>query len=503
MDASENIAPRIFAVAATLGVAGDLLLRAVPWGINALVAALLSSAAAWALARRIRPIRSAAMWWVCGVVPLLAAVLAWRASPQLALLAVFGVVVSLVAAALAAHGRALARLGVLELIAGAAVTAVRTALGPCLLLGDVRRGDAGVSGRTRRALAVLCGLLLAIPPLLVFGALFAAADAAFAHVLAELAGVPLDQLVSHVVLIALFAWLAAGWLRWLTLDDGRWLPRDPVPGLTLGVVEVGVVLGAVALLFAAFLAVQFTYLFGGEALVRVTTGLTYAEYARSGFFQLLAVACLLVPLLLAAHALVRNADSGGRRVVRWLSALLVVLVFVILGSALVRLRLYTGAYGLTLQRLYAAAFMAWLAFVFLWLALTVLRDRANRFTAGAIVAGLAAILILAAVNPEARVVRANAARAQHGAGFDQAYVRNALGADAVPALLAVLPRLVEADRCVTAWRLLKNWGGDADAAQGGDWRSWNFGRWRARRAVRDNAEMLRRIACVPDQRAPA
>jgi hypothetical protein len=54
----------------------------------------------------------------------------------------------------------------------------------------------------------------------------------------------------------------------------------------LGPVELSIVLGLLDILFLAFVLVQFRYLFGGAELVRVSTSLTYAEYARRGFFEL-------------------------------------------------------------------------------------------------------------------------------------------------------------------------------------------------------------------------
>ena len=61
----------------------------------------------------------------------------------------------------------------------------------------------------------------------------------------------------------------------------------------LGIVELGIVLGLLDVLFLAFVLVQFRYLFGGAELVQVSATLTYAEYARRGFFELVAVAALL------------------------------------------------------------------------------------------------------------------------------------------------------------------------------------------------------------------
>ena len=53
--------------------------------------------------------------------------------------------------------------------------------------------------------------------------------------------------------------------------------------------------------FLAFVVIQVRYLFGGAGRVAATAGLTYAEYARRGFFELVTVNTPLAPLLLTAH----------------------------------------------------------------------------------------------------------------------------------------------------------------------------------------------------------
>jgi uncharacterized protein DUF4153 len=89
-----------------------------------------------------------------------------------------------------------------------------------------------------------------------------------------------------------------------------------------------VALGALNLLFLAFVVVQFRYLFGGEGLVEERVGLTYAEYARHGFFELVAVSVLVLVVLLAADALVVRSAGRGGRFARLFSAGLVGLVSV-------------------------------------------------------------------------------------------------------------------------------------------------------------------------------
>jgi hypothetical protein len=234
------------------------------------------------------------------------------------------------------------------------------------------------------------------------------------------------------------------------------------------------------LLFLLFVVVQFRYFFGGAAHVVATTGLTYAEYARRGFFELVAVAVLVLPLLLAAHWLLRKENPWHERIFRALAGAQLLLLFVIMASAVERMRLYQSEYGLTELRLYTTAFMVWLAIVFIWFALTVLRGRRARFAFGAMMTGLVMIIALHALNPDALIVRVNAARASAGRGFDVSYATS-LSADAVPALMEAAPALSEADRRAITDRLRQRWSSSESAG----WRSWNWSRAQAKSAVRE------------------
>ena len=73
-------------------------------------------------------------------------------------------------------------------------------------------------------------------------------------------------------------------------------------GRRFGLTEVAVALGVLDLLFLTFVAVQFRHLFGD-------TDLSHAEYAREGFFQLVAVASLSLPILLFADHAARPSGS--------------------------------------------------------------------------------------------------------------------------------------------------------------------------------------------------
>jgi hypothetical protein len=371
---------------------------------------------------------------------------------------------------------------------GSIIAGVNTPFGMFSLVFGNREWKKSFSGGSRSGAAVLRGAALSLLPLLVFGSLFVAADAVFQNLLHRI----LYFDFTHIVVIAFITVCVGGYLRGFLMGKDLTLGKEKIlPPISLGAIETGVMLGLLDLLFLAFVAVQVRYFFGGSALVQTTTGLTYAEYARSGFFELVTVSTLVLPLLLFSHWLLRPDDAKAQRLFRALAGVQVILLFVIMASAFQRMRLYQAEYGLSQQRLYPTAFMGWLAVVFVWFALTVLRGRRENFAFGAMVAGFLLIAVLHALNPDALIARTNLARARAGRAFDARYAAN-LSADAVPELVTGLAVLNPQDRCTLAGRLLERWSPPSNP----DWRSWSLSRSRAWQAWRENASALRAAACA-------
>ena len=203
------------------------------------------------------------------------------------------------------------------------------------------------------------GVAIALPLLLIFGGLFMAADAVFEGIVNRAFKLNFETLFSHTILAILFAWIAGGFLRGVLLGKEMEFTTAGLPGLlstnrteetaaqsetgagdaplpskplSLGIIEIGVVLGLLNLLFLAFVTIQIRYFFGGAAFAQATSGLTFAEYARRGFFELVAVATLVLPLLLLAHWLLRKENRTHERIFRVLAGAQVALLFVIMAS---------------------------------------------------------------------------------------------------------------------------------------------------------------------------
>jgi hypothetical protein len=232
----------------------------------------------------------------------------------------------------------------------------------------VARGTAAGRPDARRWVAVVRTAAVTAVLLAVFGALLASADAAFAR-LVELAlpELRLGELPARLVLGGLVTGLVLG-ASYLALAPPPWSRVQVPPGRPARRTEWLVPVGALDLLLLSFLTVHSTVLFGGRDHVLRTAGLTAAEYARSGFAQLLAVTVLVLLVVAAAVRWAPGAEPRDRRVVRAALGLLLALTLAVAASALVRLHLYEQAYGATSARLFAAAVEGWLVVVLLLVA---------------------------------------------------------------------------------------------------------------------------------------
>ena len=250
-------------------------------------------------------------------------------------------------------------------------------------------------------------------------------------------------------------------------------------------IEINIVLGAINALFISFIWVQAGYFFGGHERVLEEAGLTYAEYARRGFFEISAVAFLAFVLVLVCDGLIPATASRGRRAFNGLTVLHIGLVGVMIASAYDRLGVYIDAYGLTELRFYVATCIVWIALAFVLLGLAILSGR-RVFLPRFIVSTLfVAVFVLHAINPAAIVVRTNLARENAGDDFDIDYAISMSG-DAVPALVDGLSNLTGAQRVEIVTALEQRWATDDQQT----YRDWNFSRWLAARVVTLNRERV-------------
>jgi hypothetical protein len=233
-------------------------------------------------------------------------------------------------------------------------------------------------------------------------------------------------------------------------------------------------LALLVLLFAMFVAVQLTVLFGGSEHVLDTEGLTYANYARGGFWQLLVATGLTLLVLAGASRWAPRKTTADRVLIRAVLGTLAALTLVIVASALHRMDVYADTYGLTRLRILVALCELWLGVTFLLVIVAGIRLRGAWLPRVVVAAGVLALLGLSAANPDGLIADRNVARFEQIDRIDTTYLSQ-LSADAVPAL----QKLPQPQRdCALAGIYARL------QAEPDDWRGWSFGRAHARDLLR-------------------
>lgn len=456
---------RVLGAAVAVAIAADIAVRAGGLGLGGAVFVLVVATGVLA-ARRPRGLHASLL---VAAAPVFGVWLFLRTSPWLLVpdLAVAGGLLVL--------GVSLDRRNLLDLtIPAAAAHGIRAlghaVAGPTYVVAAARTIRAPADQVMRaRARAMVRGVLLAAPLLLVLGVLLASADVVFAS--AFQVDIDPPSVFTHAAVLVAGAWAMGGLLRAASGSSMASLPAQP----RLGWVETAVVLGLMNVLFLGFAVAQLVALSEGGRRVIGTAGLTYAEYARTGFFQLLAVAAITLATVLSLRAVLDQTDRSIRRRFTFLAQLTVALTLIIVFVAVRRLGLYADAFGLTMLRLYSTVFAYWIGAVLILLGLVLAGVGRTRgwLPSVAVGIGLVGLLWLNVANPEAVVVKHNVAFAERSGRFDPVYVAN-LSDDAIPSLVDSLPMLDPAARRRLVTRLCP-----PEPARGTGWASYNVARDRA------------------------
>ncbi len=325
--------------------------------------------------------------------------------------------------------------------------------------------------------SIIRGVLLALPLLIVFGLLFSAADAVFADAAKRLFSPNISispELVGRTVVALIIICAVAPVLAYMFLIDHKDKDSsDKTDEVLKGYdLEMRIVLGLVNSLFFVFILIQAVYLFGSRDFV-LNGSLTYAEYGRSGFFELLFVSVLVFAL---AYGVKKFTNVGANAISKYLLLALIGQVGVIMISALMRLGLYVDVYGLTELRFYSWSFIFFLIGAFALLVYWIVSHAPeSKLLRTLVVLSAGYIVMLNILNPDSMIATRNLQRFESTQNVDVLYM-STLSSDATTQKLDLFSNLntklladekyyLDASLCKTV-----------RAQEQSSWSTWNLSR---------------------------
>ena len=118
------------------------------------------------------------------------------------------------------------------------------------------------------------------------------------------------------------------------------------------------------LIYSVFFISQIDYYLSAFSGI-LPEGLTYADYAKNGFFQLCAVSLVNAVIILCVSVFCRRKEEKAHLILRIVNIIFSVLTLILIATAISKMVLYIGTYGLTVKRVLSSAFMIFLSIVFI------------------------------------------------------------------------------------------------------------------------------------------
>lgn len=279
---------------------------------------------------------------------------------------------------------------------------------------------------------VFIGVLVALPVLLVVIPLLIQADMIFKD--ASQRFFEQIEITSEVIFRIIFCLIVASYAYAVAIlqfikkkeyeENGLQIPGLSSKGAGIAVTTMLVLINVI---YSMFVYIQIRYLFLNAGAL--PDGITYATYAREGFFQLLTVAILNVILVSVLEWLNKNRHT----LQRILEGLTLICTFVMGVSSFYRMHLYEVSYGYTRLRLLVFMFLIFLL-VFIMMLLGYLISYKKVWLHTVIYFSVAYYIGASWFNVDGFIVRENIARYEKSGEFDAAYAMT-LSSDAIPLLV--------------------------------------------------------------------
>ena len=191
-----------------------------------------------------------------------------------------------------------------------------------------------------------------------------------------------------------------------------------------------VMTGVIAVTYLIFCGIQIVFLFGGNFLT-LPNGITYANYAHQGFFQLLFVVIINIGMVILCVKKVTE-HSGLKKLLTIIS----ICTFIMIASAMYRMILYISVYHLTFLRVLVIWFLITLTILMSGVVYFIYHNifKINKYIFRTV---LICYLVLAFIRPDYIIASYNISQMKTIDSEDACYLLSNLSYDAAPALAKI------------------------------------------------------------------
>lgn len=250
------------------------------------------------------------------------------------------------------------------------------------------------NGRGKVFGKVLVSILCAVPVLIVIVPLLLASDDAFQGMMRSMFSDAPETLVKLCVGVALAVPMVS---YGFSLKNRRLSKKQPGEKKGIDSIYIVTFLSVISVCYVLYLFSQLAYFFSAFRGFLPNGTITYAEYARKGFFEMCAIAVINLIIVFSSLLLAKkkNGKVGGS--VQAVTTFICLFNLIIITTAISKMVLYIDAYGMTVLRLTTSAFMVFLGIVFISVILRIYSTKINILKTGLIAAGCI-VMILGTAN---------------------------------------------------------------------------------------------------------
>lgn len=234
-------------------------------------------------------------------------------------------------------------------------------------LKDINKNENRKDCKNSNLKYVFKGILVSIPILFVIIFLLSSADMIFAGYFSNIEDLFLDitfkNAIAHLCVIILITIYAFGLFLRLKYEEKLKNDNSRNRKINWEAITVVTIMIAINFVYCIFSLVQFSYLYAGGRGI-LPKEITYSQYARKGFFELILVTLINLTIVLLSKKYVKNKNRKISICCSILYSILIAFTYNMLFSAHYRMNLYEGAFGYTKLRVFVELFILLLSLIF-------------------------------------------------------------------------------------------------------------------------------------------